>query len=304
MLINSTTLRSFYTGVSTSFNEGFTGAKTAYRDIAMVTKSNTSELDYGWMAQIPSVREWIGDRIVNNLSAFGYTIKNRKFENTISVPREKIEDDSYGMFSPLFREMGKAAAEHPDQLVFSLLGLGFASACYDGQYFFDTDHPVTQADGSTVNVSNVQGGADEPWYLLDTSRALKPFVYQERMPYVLTRLDNENDANVFFKDEYVYGTRARSNAGFGLWQLAYASKAPLTPANYEAARVAMQSLKGDGGRPLGVKPDTLVCGPTLEGAAMRLLNNGTRVEVVGGVPVPIQNEWAGTAKPLITGWLA
>ena len=29
-------------------------------------------------------------------------------------------------------------------------------------------------------------------------------------------------------DEHVYGVRARVNAGLGLWQMAYASKAPLT----------------------------------------------------------------------------
>ncbi len=140
--------------------------------------------------------------------------------------------------------------------------------------------------------------------MLDTSRAIKPIIYQQRIPYDLTRLDRDADPNVFFKDEYIYGTRGRSNAGFGLWQLAYASKAELTPANYEAARVAMMTMKGDEGRLLGIKPNVLVVPPGLEGAAMRLLNNGTRIEVVGGTPVPIQNEWKDTAKPIVTAWAA
>ena len=37
-------------------------------------------------------------------------------------------------------------------------------------------------------------------------------------------------------DEHVYGVRARVNGGLGLWQMAYASKAPLTAVNYAAAR--------------------------------------------------------------------
>ena len=97
---------------------------------------------------------------------------------------------------------------------------------------------------------------------------------------------------------------ARSNVGFGLWQLAFGSKADLTPENYEAARAAMMAFKGDNGRPLGIRPDTLVVAPSLEGDAMRLLNNGTRVVDVGGTPVAIQNEWAGTAKPIVTAWAA
>ncbi len=66
----------------------------------------------------------------------------------------------------------------------------------------------------------------------------------------------------------------------------------------------MMTQKGDADRLLGVKPNVLVVPPGLEGAAMRLLNNGTRIEVVGGTPVPIQNEWKDTAKPIVTAWAA
>ena len=98
--------------------------------------------------------------------------------------------------------------------------------------------------------------------------------------------------------------RARANAGFGLWQLAYASQAPLNAENYELARIALQTLKGDENRPLGIKPTHMVVPPALEGAAMRLLNNGTRIVTVGADMVAVQNEWAGTAKPIVTPWLS
>lgn len=65
----------------------------------------------------------------------------------------------------------------------------------------------------------------------------------------------------------------------------------------------MMARRGDEGRPLGIKPNVLVVPAGLEGAAMRLLNNGTRIVVVGDQAVAVQNEWAGTAKPIVSPWL-
>lgn len=302
-------LTTLFTGFKGSFNKGFSGAQTAYRTIATIVPSNTKEEEYGWLGQFPKMREWIGPRVIHRLAAHHYKIRNRNFEQTISVDRDDIADDTYGFYGPLFEEMGRAAAELPDELVFSLLAAGFETECYDGQYFFDTDHPV--GDGvnkAAASVSNFQGGDGEPWFLLDCSRPIRPMIFQERASLgQLVRKDRDNDDNVFHNKEYVYGSDGRCNVGFGLWQLAYASKEELNAENYEAARRAMSALAGDTGRPLGVKPDTLVCGTNLEGAAMRLLNNGTRIVIVGedeaATPVPIQNEWAGTAKPIVTAWL-
>lgn len=303
MLINAANLDTLFNAFNAAFTKGFGSAPTSYRDIAMVVPSAAEEETYGWLGQFPKMREWVGDRVVQNLVAHAYAVKNRLFESTVSVPRTKIEDDRYGVFGPMLEEIGRSAAEHPDELVFSLLPSGFTTQCYDGQYFFDTDHPVKNEAGETTSTSNVQAGSGAPWYLLDCSRAIKPFVYQERIPYKLTELTSDTDKNVFWKDEYIYGVRARSNAGFGLWQLAYASKAELTAENYEAARAAMMSRRGDEGRPLGIKPNVLVVPAGLEGAAMRLLNNGTRIVVVGEQAVAVQNEWAGTAKPIVSPWL-
>jgi len=272
----------------------------------MVVPSQAREEIYPWLGQFPGLREWIGPRIAKNLALHSFAITNKDFESTIEVPRNDIEDDRFGVFGPMFSELGRAAAMHPDELIFGLLAAGFATNCYDGQFFFDTDHPVGDPAGAGVtSVSNMQAGSESPWFLLDTSRALKPLLYQQRRPFNLVSKDRPEDDNVFSNKTFVYGVDGRSNAGFGLWQLAFGSKAELTPANYEAARVAMMNFKGDEGRPLGVKPNVLVCGPSNEGAAMRLLNNGTRVELAGesDTPVAIQNEWAGTATPIVTPWL-
>lgn len=308
MIISQSNLDVLFTGFKASYAAGFASAKPMKDRVAMTVPSGTSEEIYPWLGQLPKMREWLGDRVIRGIIAHSFKIKNLSFESTISVPRTKIEDDQYGTFGKVLEEMGRSAAEHPDEMVFGLLGAGFNTACYDGQYFFDTDHPVSDGEAAPVSVSNYQAGAGEAWYLLDCSRLIKPLIYQERLPYELAQMVNPSDYRVFVNDEFLYGVRARANVGFGLWQLAYASKAELNADNYEAARAAMSNMKGDGGRPLNIRPDTLVVSPNLEGAAKRLLNNGTRVISVNdgnnvAQPVPVQNEWAGTAEIVVSSWL-
>lgn len=98
------------------------------------------------------MREWIGEREVQALAAYDYLIKNKKFEMTIGVPRDDIEDDKYGVYTPLFSNMGEAAALHPDELVFGAMMSGFNEKCYDGLSFFNTAHKV--GDATYSNRSN------------------------------------------------------------------------------------------------------------------------------------------------------
>lgn len=297
MIITPQNLAGLFTGFKTVFNKGFAGAPSQYRDIAMVVPSATEEENYAWLGAMPGIREWIGDRIINNLAVAGYLIKNRRFESTVSVERTKIEDDRFGVFGPIFEKYGRDVAMHPDSLVFSLLPSGFTTICYDGQYFFDTDHPVGSPGAAPVeSVSNTQGGTGTPWYLIDASQPIKALIYQERTPFDFQRIDNPSDEFVVMRDQYIYGVRGRSNAGFGMWQLAFASKQPLNADNYSAARAAMMAFKGDSGKPLGVVPTHLVVPPSLERAGRQLLN--ATVNEVGAT-----NEWAASAKLVVSPYL-
>ena len=268
MIINSGNLAILFRAFNAAFQKGFSGVAPMWSRIATQVPSTTEQEDYGWLGDIPGLREWIGDRQVKNLTQYDYSIKNKEFESTVGVPRSKIEDDKYGVYAPIVEMMGNSAAKHPDVLVFGLLALAFSTLCYDGQYFVDSDHPVKQPDGTTASVSNYQSGSGNPWFLLDTSRPLKPLIYQKRKSYNFVQLVKEEDQNVFLKKEYLYGVDGRGNVGFGFWQMAYGSKATLDATNYNAAYAAMMALKGDNGEPLGIQPTLLVCGPANRASAL------------------------------------
>jgi phage major head subunit gpT-like protein len=297
IVVNQANLRSLYVGFKANFQGGLDSTVTHYKSVAMTVPSSTKEEDYGWLGKFPKMREWIGDRVVHGITTHGYTVKNKPFELTIGVSREDIADDNIGIYAPLFKGMGESVAAHPDELVFDLLKAGFGTACYDGQYMFDTDHPVLDANGQVTSVANTDGGAGTNWFLMDLSRSIKPVIWQERQKPNFVAKDKDTDDNVFDRKEYVYGVDSRDNVGFGLWQLAWGSKQSLDKTHYKLARESMQGMKGDHGRPLGIRPTHLVVPPSLEEQALELLN--AERNSAGAT-----NVYRGTAQLIVCPWLA
>lgn len=273
MDITRETLAAMYVAFKKNFQVGFDRPAASWNKVATLVPSNTAQNFYDWLGSFPGMREWIGDRQIKFAGEYDYAIKNRKFEQTIGVPIDKIEDDLLGMYAPMFESMGEAASLWPDEIVWEAIRNAFVTNCYDGQFFFDTDHPTYNADGDqNGTVSNTQGGAGAPWMLLNTKKTLKPFIWQLRQaPSRLIKLDREEDQNVFFKDQYIYGTKGRGNSGYGFWQMAHGSKQTLNAANFRLARQAMEAIKDDRGRPVVNSPNLLVVGPALRDTAEELI---------------------------------
>lgn len=297
MLVNAANLDSLRVGFSTAFNTGLGQAPGQFERVATVIRSTQKEQKYGWLGKIPNVREWIGPRAIQNLMQHDYAIKEKPFELTIGVDKDDIETDNLGIYTPMFTEMGQSSGSKKDSLVFDLLKAGFSTNCYDGQFYFDTDHPVLDEAGQQTTVANTDGGSGTPWFLLDVSRALKPILLQVRKDFEFQSMTDPTSQNVFMNKEFIYGTDARMNVGFGFWQMAWGSKQTLNATNYATARAALSGMKGDYGRPLGLTPRLLVVPPTLEFAALKIVNNelGANGET---------NEWKGTAEVMVAPWLA
>lgn len=290
MIVNSQNLRGIYVGFNTLFNKALTTVEPLYKQIATVVPSTTREETYAWLGSVPGMREWVGDREIQNLTDSDYTIKNKNFELTIGVDRDAIEDDTIGLYTPSIEMLAQSAAQHPDKLIFELLAKGFTAKCYDGVAFFSDAHKVgnkTVSNKGTAQLSleayiaaragmmsltngkgqalglipdtlvvppaleakardilvadfingsrnTMQGtakplvvpqlaGNDSAWFLLSTSRPLKPLIYQERKKAKFVSLTAETDSNVFMKRTFIYGAESRGNAGFGFWQMAYGS---------------------------------------------------------------------------------
>ncbi|MBJ8744035.1 Mu-like prophage major head subunit gpT family protein [Citrobacter farmeri] len=306
MIVTPASIKALMTSFRKDFQGGLDGAPSQYQKIAMTVPSSSKSNTYGWLGNAPQLREWVGARVVKQMAAHGYVIDNKTYEGTVGISRDDFEDDNLGVYSPLFAELGRSAAVQPDELIFALLKDGFNQACYDGQNFFDTDHPVyASADGTgaATSVANVFQQSAEwtgaPWYLLDCSRVIKPLIFQDRRKVELVTKTRIDDDHVFTDNEFLFGASCRRAVGFGFWQMAFAMNADLTLDNLWTGWTSMRGFKADGGRPMGIKPTHLVVPPSLEKAAVQLLER----ELIAGQNGTVSNEMAGKLELVVADYL-
>lgn len=292
MIINSANLQGLRVTFSAAFNKALETMTTQKEKIATTIPSTSKLNTYGWLGDFPQMKEWIGEREIQNLSEKAYNIMNKHFEMTVGVNRDDIEDDNLGMYTLQMQQMGQSAKEHQDILAIGMLPGGFKGLAYDDKPFFATDHaigdktysnkgtaklsadsygaarasmasirnergtalnikpcllvvpPSLEAEGRKILTAELIDGTTNPWkgsaellvdanvvndehpdnwFLLDTSKAIKPVIFQLRKNTKFVSLVNENDTNVFSKNQYLYGADGRYNTGYSYWQLAYGS---------------------------------------------------------------------------------
>lgn len=294
--INHASIAALRTSFQTQFRDTLTALPSQRDRVATTITSSSTSNTYGWLRSLSSMREWIGPRQIDGLEEAGYVVTNKHYEKTFAVNANHIEDDELGQYQLAVADLATAAGQHPETLVFDLLNAGFTEKGWDGVAFFSGSHPRKNASGKSVTFSNTGGGSGTPWFLMDTTRSVRPIILQQRKPITFTTKDRPTDDNVFDRNEYVYGADWRGNVGFGFPQLAYGSKQTLDAAAYKAARAAILTMKGDGDRKLGLRPNLLVVPPSLEGAALEILN--AERDASGAT-----NVWRGTAEALVVPWL-
>ena len=139
-------------GLLTNFFEGYNSVETHWQEVATKVPSTARSENYAWIGSIPRLRKMKGERIPKKLLEHTYTITNEEYEASIEVNHADIKDDQTGQYGIQAKSIGESAKAFPDELVFeTLLPGGFTSLCYDGQYFFDTDHPIGETGSTQSN---------------------------------------------------------------------------------------------------------------------------------------------------------
>ena len=256
--ITTATLQMMSAGYSTLFNDARADLANSvpvfWTELAEEIPSNSIEDVFGYMKGIPGYREWIDDRIIHRMEAGDYRIKSRKFELTMGVKRDDILYDNLGVYNKTAKYYGGQARVFRDELLFPLVKNGNSLIGPDGQYFYDTDHPLTDKTGATITASNWTSGAGPLWFMVAKPYGMKPFIItkQEELDFV-PMFDPANE-RVFMRDEFLFGSKGRFGTGFFLWQLIEASKGAVSAANINAMFKALATRLGDKGAKMPMIP--------------------------------------------------
>lgn len=138
-------------GLNGLFNPALATAAALWKELCSVVNSDGASEIYKWLGQIPTPVEWRGKRRSKAMKDYGQTIINRAWELMVEIDRHEAADDQTGQIAMRVRDAAKRFAQHPDKLIIDLMLAAEATLCYDGQYFFDTDH----AEGDSGTQSNL-----------------------------------------------------------------------------------------------------------------------------------------------------
>lgn len=142
-----------YQEFRTDFFKELDAAPRVWPEYAMEVPSSSKSTLHAWLANQHGVREWIGPRQAKSMGSRTWEVTNKKFELTYEFERDQIDDDLSGLVAAAVmsaRQQGEKWARHEDLLVAQVLEAGVSTNCWDGQYFFDTDHPI-DVDGISTS---------------------------------------------------------------------------------------------------------------------------------------------------------
>lgn len=156
MIVNAATVGAIVQELNKVFFEQFQTEikKTTWQRIAMRVPSTSSHIDYKWLSDFPGWRKWVGSKVINFLKANKYVLANDDWESSFGIRRNDIEDGQLGGYETQIIARAKLAAQFPEKLVYQALNDGFTKTCWDGQYFFDTDHQGFDSEGRETIYSN------------------------------------------------------------------------------------------------------------------------------------------------------
>ncbi|MEY4504492.1 MAG: hypothetical protein RL154_786 [Pseudomonadota bacterium] len=144
-----------------TFEETSVGFKSVFQKTYNDTAADAGELatdilsndlieKYTWLGNFPNMAKWIGERNVEALKDYGYTIENQLFEASISVPNLHIEYDKVGLYKPAIQQMAQNAKLFGSILVAEVLIAGHTNLCYDNKPFFAANHAIGEDTFSNI----------------------------------------------------------------------------------------------------------------------------------------------------------
>ncbi len=113
-------------GLKVEFNRAYDSmirAQMGQNLMQLVTEvpSGANQETYGWLGDVPAVKEWIGDKEMAGLSDYEYTIVNKNWYSGIAIDRNELHDDQIGAIQPRINMLVQAVIMHKWELISDLI---------------------------------------------------------------------------------------------------------------------------------------------------------------------------------------
>ena len=158
MYLQSSTMAAARVGFDRIFQEGYqaiTENDLWWMKFASARPSTDKSNIYHLLKLFPRMRKWVGARVLHNLSMSDYTLINEPYEDGFEIDMDDFEDDKLGIYDDALRQLGRAAALWGNDVIYETIIAADGAVCYDGQYFFDTDHPLVVEGVESTTQANL-----------------------------------------------------------------------------------------------------------------------------------------------------
>lgn len=124
--------------------------------ITLFSPSASAREKYGWLGQVPSMKEWIGNRVLKQLREYDYEIKNNLYDASLEISIDDLRRDKTGQLNMRIADFANTPEDHWVELLSDLIDLGASAQSYDSTEFFSASHEI----GDSGTMTNLLTSSD------------------------------------------------------------------------------------------------------------------------------------------------
>jgi phage major head subunit gpT-like protein len=144
--ITTSLLETLNTTVRATFMRAYDsgGAEAWHPRVCAMVPSGSASNTYPFSVDAGPVREWeSGERVIRSLELGSYQVFNKRYEKTVGINRDHLEDDQTGALLMRVRDVAQKFSSHPDEMVAAIISANPVGL--DGDALFSATHPRNPA---------------------------------------------------------------------------------------------------------------------------------------------------------------
>ena len=199
------------------FNRAYnaTAKPAPYERFTLQIPSTAKIEHYVWMTPVPGIAEFAGHRRFGQVASTKYSVENKDWDSSFTIPRTTLDDDQTGGFMLKPRELAMFARKFPGRRVLKKLSLGKVDLGFDGTAMFANSHAIGTGDNLLAFDGASNDGLAHNLVALHHGGELKPLIWQNRQGP-----DFETDGGTPQSKEaklIKYWIDLRGEAAYGYW---------------------------------------------------------------------------------------